>query len=126
MSQGSRVGFASSRGTAGVKLAVLQVRLTVPIGTKRSTATNEELRMDRAQQLIEEWRTEASTQVVFSSSRVQDRLFELWGEVRDTPSAADVETWLTLTLSRELFSGQEIVDFLDAVVAMLGEPVHQG
>jgi hypothetical protein len=62
---------------------------------------------------------------VFSSSRVQDRLFELWGEVRDTPAAKDVETWLTLTLSRELFAGDEIVDFLDAVIAGLGEPAHQ-
>ena len=71
--------------------------------------------MDRARTLIEEWRTEASDQVVFSASRVQDRLFELWGEVRDVPVAKDVETWLTLTLSRELFSGEEIVDFLDEV-----------
>lgn len=69
--------------------------------------------MDTARGLIEEWRNEASTQVVLSSSRVQDRLFELWGEVRDLPPAKDVEAWLTLTLSRELFSGDEIVDFLD-------------
>lgn len=80
--------------------------------------------METARNLIEEWRTEASTQVVFSASRVQDRLFELWGEVRDTPSAHDVETWLTLTLSRELFSGEEIVDFLDGVLALLVEPAH--
>ena len=81
--------------------------------------------MDRARNLIEDWRTEASTQVVFSSSRVQDRLFELWGEVRDTPAAADVETWLTLTLSRELFAGEEIVDFLDELALHTGEPAHQ-
>lgn len=71
--------------------------------------------MDRARTLIEEWRTEASEQVVFSASRVQDRLFELWGEVRDLSPAKDVEAWLTLTLSRELFSGEEIVEFLDEV-----------
>lgn len=71
--------------------------------------------MDRARDLIEDWRSEASAQVVFSASRVQDRLFELWGEVRDLSPAKDVETWLTLTLSRELFSGEEIVDFLDEV-----------
>jgi hypothetical protein len=81
--------------------------------------------MDRARNLIEDWRTEASTQVVFSSSRVQDRLFELWGEVRDTPAAVDVETWLTLTLSRELFAGEEIVDFLDELALHTGEPAHQ-
>jgi len=72
--------------------------------------------MSSARKLIEDWRSEASTQVVFSSSRVQDRLFELWGEVRDLPPAKDVESWLTLTLSRELFSGDEIVDFLDEVL----------
>ena len=75
--------------------------------------------MDRARSLIEEWRHEASTQVVFSASRVQDRLFELWGEVREQSPAKDVETWLTLTLSRELFSGEEIVDFLDEVLLSL-------
>jgi hypothetical protein len=76
--------------------------------------------MDRARNLIEDWRSEASEQVVFSASRVQDRLFELWGEVRDLPMAKDVETWLTLTLSRELFSGEEIVDFLDELAVALG------
>ena len=78
--------------------------------------------MDTARKLIEDWRTEASTQVVFSSSRVQDRLFTLWGEVRDLPSARQVEAWLTLTLTRELFSGDEIVAFLDEVLAGLTQP----
>lgn len=77
------------------------------------------------QKLIEDWRTEASTQVVFSSSRVQDRLFSLWGEVRDLPVAREVEAWLTLTLTRELFSGDEIVAFLDDVAARIGEPAAQ-
>lgn len=75
--------------------------------------------MDRARNLIGDWRNEASEQVVFSASRVQDRLFELWGEVRDLPMAKDVETWLTLTLTRELFSGEEIVDFLDELAISL-------
>jgi hypothetical protein len=77
-----------------------------------------------AQALIDSWRAEAVTQMVSSASRVQDRLFELWGEVRDTPAAAEVETWLTLTLTRELFSSDEIVAFLDGVVADLGEPAR--
>jgi hypothetical protein len=82
--------------------------------------------MESARKLIEDWRTEASTQVVFSSSRVQDRLFSLWGEVRDLPAARDVEAWLTLTLSRELFSGEEIVAFLDDVASGISQPAHQG
>jgi hypothetical protein len=82
--------------------------------------------MDTARKLIEDWRNEASTQVVFSSSRVQDRLFTLWGEVRDTAPAKEVEAWLTLTLTRELFTGDEIVAFLDEVLAGLAEPARQG
>lgn len=81
--------------------------------------------MDTARKLIEDWRIEASTQVVFSSSRVQDRLFSLWGEVRDLPIAREVESWLTLTLSRELFSGEEIADLLDDVLAAVSQPAHQ-
>lgn len=80
--------------------------------------------MGNARKLLEDWRIEASTQAVFSSSRVQDRLFSLWGEVRDLPPAREVEAWLTLTLSRELFSGDEIVSFLDEVAAGLGQPAH--
>jgi len=81
--------------------------------------------METARKLIEDWRSEATTQVVFSASRVQDRLFSLWGEVRDLPIAREVEAWLTLTLSRELFSGDEIVGLLDDVDAALNQPAHQ-
>jgi hypothetical protein len=81
--------------------------------------------METARKLIEDWRSEATTQVVFSSSRVQDRLFSLWGEVRDLPVAREVEAWLTLTLTRELFTGDEIVGLLDDVAAALSEPARQ-
>jgi hypothetical protein len=82
--------------------------------------------METARKLIEEWRSEATSQVVFSASRVQDRLFSLWGEVRDLPIAREVESWLTLTLTRELFSGEEIAALLDDVQAALHQPAHQG
>lgn len=82
--------------------------------------------METARKLIEDWRNEANAEVVFSSSRVQDRLFSLWGEVRDLPIAREVEAWLTLTLSRELFSGEEIVAFLDDVLAGISQPAVQG
>jgi hypothetical protein len=81
--------------------------------------------METARKLIEDWRNEATAQVVFSASRVQDRLFSLWGEVRDLPVAREVEAWLTLTLTRELFSGDEIVALLDDVAAALSQPVAQ-
>jgi hypothetical protein len=81
--------------------------------------------MDTARKLIEDWRSEANDQVVFSSSRVQDRLFSLWGEVRDLPIAREVEAWLTLTLTRELFSGEEIAALLDDVAAAISQPAVQ-
>jgi hypothetical protein len=73
--------------------------------------------------MIEAWRSEAANETVFSASAVQDRLFDLWGEVRDTPSATIVETWLSLTLERQLFSSEELVDFLDEVERSLLEGV---
>jgi len=76
-----------------------------------------------ARQMIEEWRMQAANETVFSASAVQDRLFDLWGEVRDTPSATLVETWLSLTLERQLFSGAELVEFLDEVDRSLLEGV---
>ena len=79
--------------------------------------------MSGARQLIEEFRTYAAGQTVTSASSVQDRLFDLWGEVRDTPQATLVETWLSLTLDRELFSDVELAEFLDALERSLLEGV---
>jgi len=76
-----------------------------------------------ARQLIEEFRTHAAGETVISASAVQDRLFDLWGEVRDTPSATLVETWLSLTLEPELFGGPELVEFLDELERSLLEGV---
>ena len=76
-----------------------------------------------ARQMIEEFRTTAAGATVISASAVQDRLFDLWGEVRDTPQATLVETWLSLTLDRELFSGVELVEFLDELERSLLEGV---
>ena len=79
--------------------------------------------MSGARQLIEEFRTHAAGQTVISASAVQDRLFDLWGELRDSPQATLVETWLSLTLDRELFSGVELVEFLDNLERSLLEGV---
>src|SRR5438270_302486 len=68
---------------------------------------------ETARQMIDQWRNEAAEATVMSASAVQDRLFELWGELRDLPQVAVVEQWLTLTIDRELFSGTELVEFLD-------------
>jgi hypothetical protein len=76
-----------------------------------------------ARQQIEAWRTQAAGETVVSASAVQDRLFDLWGEVRDTPAAAVVEQWLTLTVERQLFAGPELVEFLDGLERSLLEGV---
>jgi len=75
-----------------------------------------------ARQLIEEWRSSAAQETVVSASAVQDRLFDLWRELRDSPAVTLVEQWLTLSLERQLFSGKELVEFLDEVEASLLSP----
>ena len=69
--------------------------------------------MDTARNQIEAWKTEAADQTVVSASAVQDRLFDLWGELKDYAVVTQVEQWLSLTVERELFSGKELVEFLD-------------
>ena len=69
--------------------------------------------MDTARRQIEDWRSTAADATVVSASAVQDRLFDLWGELQDLPQQSVVEQWLTLTVERELFTGKELVDFLN-------------
>ncbi len=82
--------------------------------------------MDTAEQLIMDWRAMAASEAFFSSSRVQERLFDLYGEVRDVPAGRLVETWLTLTIQRDLFPGAELLELLDELQLLLGERVSAG
>ncbi len=82
--------------------------------------------MGRAEQLISDWRAVAAAEAFFSASRVQERLFDLYGEVRDVPAGRLVETWLTLTIQRDLFSGAELLELLDELQLLLGERVSAG
>lgn len=68
---------------------------------------------------IQAWRDELRGLTYLSPSRAQDRLFTLWGLLQDTPAARLVEQWLTLSISRDLFSGAELVEFLDELEAYL-------
>jgi len=77
--------------------------------------------VDTARKQIEDWRTNAADATVVSANAVQDRLFDLWGELHDTPQQATVEQWLTLTVERELFTGKELIEFLDGLDASLRE-----
>ena len=80
--------------------------------------------MDTARKQIEDWRTKAADSTVVSANAVQDRLFDLWGELQDLPQQSVVEQWLTLTVERELFTGKELVEFLDGLDESLRE--HAG
>jgi hypothetical protein len=75
--------------------------------------------MNDTLQLIKTWRDSLTTETYVSPSRAQDQLFELWGSVKESPAATMVEQWLTLSIERELFSGAELVDFLDELEAYL-------
>lgn len=77
-----------------------------------------------AEQIIELWRAAAAEQAYFSASRVQASLFDLYGAVGGAAARQLVETWLTLTIQRDLFSGKELVEMLDELELLLGEPVR--
>ncbi|HEX2063544.1 MAG TPA: hypothetical protein VHE80_03890 [Acidimicrobiales bacterium] len=68
--------------------------------------------MPSTEQLITEWREKAAEETFFSASRVQD-----------LPAGRVVEAWLTLTITRDLFSVQELLGMLDEIEAGLGQPV---
>jgi hypothetical protein len=46
--------------------------------------------VNTARKQIETWRTEAADTTVVSANAVQDRLFDLWGELRDQPQQSVV------------------------------------
>ncbi len=58
-------------------------------------------------------RTERETS--FGPNQLQDLLFDLWGEMKDTPAQPEVERWLTLTVERHLFSAGEVREALTGI-----------
>ena len=75
------------------------------------------------EQIIDQWRETASDQAYFSASRVQSNLFDLYGAVSGVAARQLVETWLTLTIQRDLFSGKELVEMLDELELLVGDAV---
>ena len=75
--------------------------------------------MDTTRDLIEQWRQAATDEAYFSSSRVQSRLFDLYGVVGTAEAKRLVETWLTLTIQRDLFSGSELLEMLEDLESRL-------
>ena len=75
--------------------------------------------MENTFEEIKAWRDELQGSTYLSPSRAQDRLFTLWGGLQHTPAARMVEQWLTLSIERDLFSGSELIEFLDELEAYL-------
>jgi len=61
---------------------------------------------------IHTWRHHLTEQTVVSASEVQDRLFDLYGDLETLPQLERLKPWLTLTVQRELFSAEELDRFL--------------
>ena len=51
----------------------------------------------------------------FGPGQLQNLLFDLWGDMKDTPAQPEVERWLTLTVERHLFSADEVRDALNGI-----------
>ena len=51
----------------------------------------------------------------FGPGQLQDLLFDLWGEMKDTPAQPEVERWLTLTVERHLFTAAEVREALTGI-----------
>jgi hypothetical protein len=68
--------------------------------------------------LLTEWRMAAGDDQLFSASRVQDFLFDLWGAT-EGPARELVQEWLTVSLGRELFSAQELEGLFSTLEALV-------
>ena len=75
------------------------VETVLPV--ERTQSTGSEQQVDTARYQIESWKSEAADQTVVSASAVQDKLFDLWGELRDYAVVSQVEQWLSLTVERD-------------------------
>jgi hypothetical protein len=74
-----------------------------------------------AKKLIENVRKEIAERPYIGRPKVQDHLLSLWGEVGEAGTEV-VETWLSVTPHRELFSADELRSMLDEVEALLDSP----
>lgn len=57
-------------------------------------------------------------EISFGPGQLQDLLFDLWGDMKDTPAQPEVERWLTLTVERHLFTAAEVRDALSGIRAL--------
>ena len=61
---------------------------------------------------IHTWRQRLSDQTVVSATEVQNRLFDLYGDLQPFPELEKLKPWISLTIERELFSAAELDEFL--------------
>jgi hypothetical protein len=68
--------------------------------------------------LLTDWRAAAGDDRLFSASRVQGFLFDLWGATEGV-AREHVQEWLSLTLERELFSADELEGLFATLEALV-------
>lgn len=68
---------------------------------------------DQLHTTVDEWIERTEHDLTFSPGPVQDLLFDLWGASEHVPDVrVEIERWLTLSLTRNLFSADEVRDLL--------------
>jgi len=75
---------------------------------------------------IHTWRRHLSDQTIVSASEVQNRLFDLYGDLEPFPQLERIKPWLSLTVQRELFTATELEAFLAELSAELRGPGPAG
>lgn len=68
------------------------------------------------EEFVARWKNDLEDQVSVPASSVQDRLLDLWGALPEGHTRAEVESWLTETLGRNLYTVADIDTRLETVV----------
>jgi hypothetical protein len=71
---------------------------------------------------IHTWRKRLSDQTIVSASEVQNRLFDLYGDLEPLPQLDKLKPWISLTVQREVFSATKLNEFLDELSSELSGP----
>lgn len=82
--------------------------------------------METARRLITAWLPRTVDAVVLSPNDVQSLLFDLYGELPESPALETVKQWLSLSIQRDLFGADEVAEMLSGLLVEISEPVAQG
>jgi len=73
---------------------------------------------------IEAFLVKTAPETSMGPGPLQDLLFDLWGEFKETQAQPVIERWLTLTVDRHLFTTAEVHDALEEILeASKSDPV---